>query len=115
MVLMSTKRRQDPVTVLRPIDLGKEELIPLWDKGARRKGEKRLKGGGFIYDAADLLAQKVGESIARATIYRYAKTGYPVQRGGPFIKLPTVYVGGQMKTSVEAMERFVKAMAEAAE
>lgn len=109
---MAKKQHQPEIVLVKP-PLEREGVYPLWDKAAR--SELRLieaKKWARVYDMGHYLQIRLRREIGRATVYRYANEGVPLSRGGRRLLLPTVYVVGQLHTSFEAIDRFVKRLQE---
>ena len=104
-----------PIKKPKKINMAAETLIPLYSKKSRGEdlrdsGVKvRLGSRGVrVFDAAHLLAIVLGVEVSRASVYRWAKDGYPLCRGGTRVQLATCYVGGASHTSSEAVSAFLK-------
>ena len=78
-------------TVDRP-DALREKLIPLNTEGA------------------DVLAKRLGVTPSRASLLRWRTDGYPIDRDGPRVRLPCVTHLKRVKTSVEALRRWLLAV-----
>lgn len=70
-------------------DALREKLIPLNSEGA------------------DILGRRLGGTPSRASLLRWRTHGYPIDRDGPRVVLPHVTHLKKVKTSVEAMRRWI--------
>lgn len=76
-------------------------------KGPKPNTEKVVP---YYEYAPTIFKKKIGVSPSRFTISGYAnkKTGFPVKKGGPYVKVPVFKVLKRVYTTQEAMDRFFK-------
>lgn len=48
-----------------------------------------------------------GGRPSRNTLLKYLKKGYPVRRGGPYVRVPVFYSVKRPMTTIQAMGRFL--------
>lgn len=71
-------------------NMASDTLVPLNGEGCRQ------------------LAARLGEAPGRASLSRWRKTGYPVDRSGPRVKLPYVIRLKRVFTSTRALHQFLQ-------
>lgn len=74
---------------------------------ANEPDPKRERAIGYYRHAGDLFERHFGRRPSRTTLYKYLVNGYPVERGGPKVRLPVYYALKRPMTTVEAMARFL--------
>lgn len=89
-VLRTKNRRVYELFIPAGPDLLRERLIPLHTVGLRH------------------LAKRFGVVPGRASLFRWKKTGYPVDRQGPRVLLASHASMKKAYTSVEALGRFLR-------
>jgi len=68
----------------------------------------------YYYEyAASFCDKHFGAAPSRATLGNWAKNGYPVAKGGPYVEVPIRNVLKRPMTTKEAMSRFLTAVREA--
>lgn len=74
-----------------PIDVESETVVP------------------YYKHAAEVFERLFGRAPSRNTLtmYIHTKPGYPVQRGGPYVRIPVITRLKRQYTTVEAFDRFI--------
>lgn len=58
--------------------------------------------------APDLFEREFGRRLSRNTLYKYVVRGFPVRKGGPYVKVPIFQSVRRTMTTREAMKRFIQ-------
>lgn len=58
--------------------------------------------------AGKVFERHFGVKPSRTSLWTYLKQGFPVHRGGPYVKMPVFLRFRSQMTTKEAMDRFVK-------
>lgn len=57
--------------------------------------------------ASGFFKKHFGRAPSRTTLNKYLDNGYPIQRGGPYVRMPVITQLKHRKTTVQAMGRFL--------
>lgn len=61
----------------------------------------------YYEHAGDVIEQVFGRRPSRNALYKYLRGGFPVQRGGPYVLMPTYTALKRQLTTRQAMQRWV--------